>query len=856
MKKRYLGISLLLLATQACGDSTSTPEPSRIIVSPPSSSLDALGQTVQYSARIEDKKGKEISGVSTSWSTSDPTIASITGSGLLTGLKAGSVSVRATAEGLTGSASLKVDPVPSQMTKVAGDLQFGTLRQVLLEKPTVEVLDANGNPVSGKFVTFSVMAGEGTATPFQAQTGTDGRASTTWQLGCSNENPQRLDATVGTLTVSFTATVDLEALAICDDSVPDGRETQSYSATLEAAGGEQGTLSWGVVGGDFPPGLELDPSGLISGIPTLAGDYTFDARVQDGLGASAFATYTLQVCEAPLLLDAGESLALSISGADGCGFFLPAGADGDRYRFAVLYSRTDEDNPGDVATVTVEMKREVGGLPSSETLLSTSFSPSDQPFAGPRIGSEMAPALRESMEVARATEELHHRIRRAEQELMRGLGPGARPLPDTRALTRSSGPALASPDKMSFTNSESFTSCTVSESRRAIKVKENDLMVIYQDSIQRASDPLTDANAQAMLDFYAANGPQVIDGYFGGVSDINGDGKVVVFVSPVVESGTAAFVWSGDFFPKTSQPGWQGCAASNQMELMRFNHSVIKGIAQGNYQALGTAVHEVKHISSLYKSLMRSSYFLDYYQPGWVEEGTAEIAKEMASRIAWAAKGGPAVGTMAKGSDVTAFTPENYGIILVHAGTTGYLSSQPNGIVVTPTGAGQDHSIYGSGWHFHRWLGDAYGNASQPLGDTAFFRALNDSLTAVGVDGVLTVTEAASWTRLLEEYAAAVMLNGTVAPQGARTFTSYDFVTMNKTFTYNGKPSGDYPWAVNRTQANPSAPFATATLSGPVGPSGIRIYDLTSNGTGLGLDVKVTGGVPADPFRIVVVRVQ
>jgi len=446
----------------------------------------------------------------------------------------------------------------------------------------------------------------------------------------------------------------------------------------------------------------------------------------------------------------------------------------------------------------------------------------------------------------------------AERELIRSFGPHARPLPDTRSLARSSGPALASPDKVSFTNAaEEFTSCTVEETVRAIKVKENDVMVIYQDSIQRASDALSDTHAQWMLDHYGAYGPQVIDAYFGGITDINDDGKVVVFVTPVVEDGTVAFVWSGDFFPKTEEirggDVWAGCSASNEMEMMRFNLSVIKGMSDGSFQALGTLVHETKHISSLYKSIIRRDF-----QPTWVEEGLAEFAEETASRIAWAGAGGPEVGAMAKASDVTAFTRENYSVILVNAGTTGYLSSQPNGVVVTPLGASGSHSVYGSGWHFHRWLGDAYGNAATALGDSTLIRTLNDSLTATGVQGILNVTGAGSWADLLEEYLTTVMLNGTGAPQGPRAFTSYDFPSMNRTFTYTGKPDGDYPWPVNISdpKTETTAPFASATYIGAIGPSGVRIFDLTSNGTGLGLEVKVTAGGGSSPFRIVLVRVE
>jgi len=855
MNRRNVGLGLLLLATQACGDSTSAPVPEKVLVTPPTNTLDAVGQTLQYSARLVDDKGQEMTEVVFTWAVTNTTVVSVTSSGLVTALKAGSSSVRASAEGITGTAALTIDPLPSQLTKVAGDQQLGTLRQILPERPTVEVLDGNGNPVQGKWVTFSVKAGDGTASPSQAQTGVDGIASTVWQLGCSNDNPQRLDAAIGELTVSFTATVDLNALAICQETVPEGRETHPYSTTLEAAGGDQNTLDWSVVAGGLPPGLTLQLGGGLSGTPTLAGSYQFEALVQDGMGATASAVFGLRICDAPVMLAAGEIRSFSPSGPDACGFFLPAGGIGDRYRFGVVYTSSAPDST-DVPTVTVALSKEFGGAVSSEHFFTFSAGGTVAPSLGPRVMGQASPALLEAMQLSASNRAFQRRLRAAERELIRSFGPDARPLPDARGLTRSSGMALASPDKVSFTNAEEdFASCSVKETVRAIKVRENDVMVIYQDSIQRASDALSDTHAKWMLDHYGAYGPQVIDAYFGGITDINNDGKVVVFVTPVVEEGTVAFVWSGDFFPKADQTRggvvWEGCAASNEMEMMRFNLSVIKGMSDGSFQALGTLVHETKHISSLYKSIIRRDY-----QPTWVEEGLAEFAEEMASRIAWAGAGGPAVGAMATASDVTAFTRENYSVILVNAGTTGYLSSQPNGVVVTPSGASGSHSVYGSGWHFHRWLGDAYGNAAIPLGDSTLIRTLNDSLTAAGVQGILDITEAPSWAGLMEEYLTAVMLNGTGTPLGSKAFTSYDFPSMNRSFTYTGKPDGDYPWPVNLPGEDTTAPFASATFIGPIGPSGVRIFDLSSNGTGLGLDVKVTGAGSPSSFRIVLVRIE
>ena len=257
----------------------------------------------------------------------------------------------------------------------------------------------------------------------------------------------------------------------------------------------------------------------------------------------------------------------------------------------------------------------------------------------------------------------------------------------------------------------------------------------------------------------------------------------------------------------------------------------------------------MKHVSSVYKGLIRRSQ-----HPLCVEEGRAEIAGEKSSRLAWEATGGPAVNQMAVAANIGSFTKENYGVILRMARTTQYLSSQPNAVVVTPTGAASGHSVYGSGWHFHRWLGDAYGNPAVRLGDRTLFRTLNDSVTLAGVSGIRAVTGGKAWVDLLEEYALAIMQSGTPAPMGPRSFTTYNFPSMNRTFNYTGKPPGDYPWPVNVTGSNTTATFGSFVNSGPAGPSGIRVFDLTSAGSGQGMEVRVDAS--RSPTRVVVLRIQ
>jgi hypothetical protein len=372
--------------------------------------------------------------------------------------------------------------------------------------------------------------------------------------------------------------------------------------------------------------------------------------------------------------------------------------------------------------------------------------------------------------VEAVTEAFHHRLRASEWEMIRALGPDARPLPDSRAIFRVSGPQLAAPEKVSLFARQGETCSSAAPAKvTGLKVAENDLLVIYQDSAQAQIDSLkvTSGLAEMMLDYYRDFGEQVIETYFGGITDINEDGQVVVFVTPVVE------------------------------------------------------------------------------------EGTAEIAGEMSSRLAWEGTGGPDVTEMIQKADKV-INKETYGVLLKWARTILYLGSQPNGLVGTPAG-GHGGSVYGSGWHFHRWLGDSYGDAaSSSMADATLFTVLNDSLTASGVAGLRNVT-GRTWSDLVEEYSSAIMLNGTGAPQPDWGFTSYDFPDVTDGLLVTQR-DGFYPWPVNVSGDNTTQMFTSLMNSGTVGPSGVRIYDFTSDGTGSGLKVQVE--TTKNPVRVVVVRIQ
>src|SRR5204863_2960225 len=80
-----------------------------VTVSPASASVTA-GTTVQLTATPKDASGNALSGRTITWSSSNTAVATVSPSGLVTGVVAGSATITATSEGQSGTAAITVTP--------------------------------------------------------------------------------------------------------------------------------------------------------------------------------------------------------------------------------------------------------------------------------------------------------------------------------------------------------------------------------------------------------------------------------------------------------------------------------------------------------------------------------------------------------------------------------------------------------------------------------------------------------------------------------------------------------------------------------------------------------------------------
>ena len=143
--------ALALVATLSCGDGAieplppDPPRPTTVTVTPATTQLAALGATVQLSAEVRDQNGQVMAGAAVTWSSSDPSVATVDAQGLVTAAGNGTATITATAGSASGSATVSVAQrvssvtvSPAADTVVAGD----TLHL------SAEAVDSNGHEIA------------------------------------------------------------------------------------------------------------------------------------------------------------------------------------------------------------------------------------------------------------------------------------------------------------------------------------------------------------------------------------------------------------------------------------------------------------------------------------------------------------------------------------------------------------------------------------------------------------------------------------------------------------------------------------------------------------------------------------
>ena len=190
-----------------------------------------LGQSVQLSATTKDANGNTLNGRTVVWDGSDDNVAIVSSNGRVTSQAPGTMTVSATSEGKTGTATIVVIAVPVASVTISPQnqsVQVGATTPAF----TAQAKDAGGHPLAGRVVTFA--SSDPTIATIDANTGiatgvAPGTASITATSEGINSTPATLTVTavpVGSVTISPTSL-----------SVVAGSTTPPFTAVTKDGGG-------------------------------------------------------------------------------------------------------------------------------------------------------------------------------------------------------------------------------------------------------------------------------------------------------------------------------------------------------------------------------------------------------------------------------------------------------------------------------------------------------------------------------------------------------------------------------------------------------------------------------------------
>ena len=124
-----------------------------VTVSPSSANL-AVGQTHQLTATARDASGNALTGRAVSWTSSAPSVATVSGAGLVTAVAAGGATISATSEGQTGTAAITVTVATVPVSSVTVSPSSANLTVGQTQQLTATPKDASGNALAGRAVTW------------------------------------------------------------------------------------------------------------------------------------------------------------------------------------------------------------------------------------------------------------------------------------------------------------------------------------------------------------------------------------------------------------------------------------------------------------------------------------------------------------------------------------------------------------------------------------------------------------------------------------------------------------------------------------------------------------------------------
>ena len=260
---------------------TAAPVPVATVTVSPTSGTVVVGLTLPLTATLKDAAGNVLTGRTITWS-SNSSAATVSPSGVVTGVAAGSATITATSEGQSGTSAVTVTaaappPVASvTVSPASGGVQVGQKLQL-----SVTLKDANNNVLTGRVVAWTSSSASATV---------DGSGLVTGVASGSATITATSEGKSGTAAITVTAPVVAAATVSVGDIFfkSDHNGTQNPAVDTIPVGG---TVTWNWVGA-LSHGIQSTGSPSFTSSATLtgvgsqysftfntAGTYTYDCVV-------------------------------------------------------------------------------------------------------------------------------------------------------------------------------------------------------------------------------------------------------------------------------------------------------------------------------------------------------------------------------------------------------------------------------------------------------------------------------------------------------------------------------------------------------------------------------------------------
>ncbi|MEX2472847.1 MAG: Ig-like domain-containing protein [Gemmatimonadota bacterium] len=625
------GALLVLVVLVACSENPTgneQPSPTTVVVSAASLSFSAIDDTARVSATVLDQNGDPLSGASVVWSSSDPGVATVSGSGLVTARGNGMATVTAASGDARGTVGVEVE-------QVAVRLRFAPDPVTLPEVgDTVTVVasrvDANDHPMPTGAVTWMSDAPDTVSVSPLGVVTAEAEGSTrlsaeadgfTGELAAFVGNAVVVIGSVSPSPVVAGDTAIIRGLGFDPDPAANDVTLDGFDATVASASSVE--LRVVVPDADCSPARE--------------------AWVRVAARGMADSTTAPVHPGSVVTLAAGEG----VYAEDGCLHL--AAADGDAEYVVGILSASETPSSLTPAALAARIGSRSVTLATAPAGVARSGSPGtsvktfSSPFGGaPSAGSATtaAPAPGSALRSpdhgpAWLDRSGEARIRAAERAWLESLGPitpGPRRSPS--GAPPAAPPVLNDTLDINIPDFENAGGACEAGSGTPVEavVRYVGQSVAFLEDVDNPSGGFTRGEYEAFDDFLTATTMDVITDYFGNFEDVDENEVVLVLLSQEVNKreNLAGFVFSGDLAPLA---GFQ-CAAGNDAELFYGlapdsvgNANPDRPITKDQLELIYPPLiaHELTHVLQFTAAFTTSGVI----QSSWQLEGGATLAEQL-----------------------------------------------------------------------------------------------------------------------------------------------------------------------------------------------------------------------------------